>query len=142
MSKLYILFNGKVITCPEKFGRVTIPCQGTKMETDIVMFYGDGFTSPPITFTIAGTEYQAANGMTWEEWVTSEYNTEGWRIHTEYDPYFVMGQNTPVPVNTITRGTYSGGSSDVICTDAGVVVYATNVIQEGVTYSTKSAGHT
>ena len=28
-----------------------------------------------ITFTIDGTEYQAEEGMTWEEWVASEYNT-------------------------------------------------------------------
>jgi hypothetical protein len=27
-----------------------------------------------ITFTIDGTEYQAEEGMTWEEWVNSEYN--------------------------------------------------------------------
>ena len=28
-----------------------------------------------ITFTIEGTEYQAEEGMTWAEWVESEYNT-------------------------------------------------------------------
>ena len=27
-----------------------------------------------ITFTIAGAEYQAEEGMTWGEWVDSEYN--------------------------------------------------------------------
>ena len=27
-----------------------------------------------ITFTRAGTEYQAEEGMTWEEWVNSKYN--------------------------------------------------------------------
>lgn len=30
-----------------------------------------------ITFTIAGTEYNAKKGMTWKEWVESEYNTIG-----------------------------------------------------------------
>lgn len=30
-----------------------------------------------ISFTIAGTSYQAEEGMTWEEWVESEYNTDG-----------------------------------------------------------------
>lgn len=30
-----------------------------------------------ITFTIAGTEYQAEKGMTWTDWVDSEYNTDG-----------------------------------------------------------------
>lgn len=30
-----------------------------------------------ISFTIDGTEYQAEEGMTWGEWVESEYNTDG-----------------------------------------------------------------
>ena len=30
-----------------------------------------------ITFTIDGTEYQAEEGMTWSEWVNSEYNING-----------------------------------------------------------------
>lgn len=29
-----------------------------------------------ITFTIDGTEYQAEEGMTWEEWINSEYNID------------------------------------------------------------------
>lgn len=33
-----------------------------------------------ITFTIAGTEYQADEGMTWEQWVLSIYNTSGFII--------------------------------------------------------------
>jgi hypothetical protein len=33
-----------------------------------------------ITFTIGGTEYQAEEGMTWGEWVDSEYNTNGFYI--------------------------------------------------------------
>lgn len=28
-----------------------------------------------ITFTIAGTQYQAEEGMTWEQWCNSAYNT-------------------------------------------------------------------
>jgi hypothetical protein len=32
-----------------------------------------------ITFTIAGTEYQAEEGMTWEQWVNSEYNTSNYQ---------------------------------------------------------------
>ena len=31
-----------------------------------------------ITFTIDGTEYQAEEGMTWGEWVDSEYDNEEW----------------------------------------------------------------
>lgn len=32
---------------------------------------------PLISFTIAGESYQAEEGMTWEEWVNSDYNTIG-----------------------------------------------------------------
>lgn len=35
-----------------------------------------------ITFTIDGTTYQAIDGMTWEEWVNSEYN-----VNQEYFLY-------------------------------------------------------
>ena len=31
-----------------------------------------------ISFTIDGTQYQAIEGMTWEQWVESEYNTDGY----------------------------------------------------------------
>ena len=30
-----------------------------------------------ITFTVNGTRYYAEEGMTWEEWINSEYNTDG-----------------------------------------------------------------
>jgi hypothetical protein len=33
-----------------------------------------------ITFTVDGVEYQAEETMTWEEWVNSEYNTDGFYI--------------------------------------------------------------
>lgn len=38
--------------------------------------------SPEITFTIAGTSYKALSGMTWGEWVESEYNTGGYNTWT------------------------------------------------------------
>lgn len=31
-----------------------------------------------ISFTIGGITYYAEDGMTWEEWVNSEYNTDGY----------------------------------------------------------------
>jgi hypothetical protein len=37
-----------------------------------------------ITFTIDGSEYQAEEGMTWADWVNSEYNTDGYYIG-DYD---------------------------------------------------------
>lgn len=38
-----------------------------------------------ITFTIDGTTYQAIDGMTWEEWVNSTYNTKGYVANTTDD---------------------------------------------------------
>ena len=34
-----------------------------------------------ITFKISGTSYQAEVGMTWEEWVNSDYNTGNYYIN-------------------------------------------------------------
>lgn len=34
-----------------------------------------------ISFSIGGTTYQAEDGMTWAEWVASEYNTGGFGVN-------------------------------------------------------------
>ena len=34
--------------------------------------------APLISFTISGTSYQAQDGMTWAEWVESDYNVDGY----------------------------------------------------------------
>ena len=46
----------------------------------------DGETGGPnlITFTIDGTEYQAEDGMTWEEWVNSEYDDGNYLVYNAY----------------------------------------------------------
>ena len=36
-----------------------------------------------ISFTIAGTTYQAEEGMTWGEWVNSSYNTSGYYVRQD-----------------------------------------------------------
>lgn len=36
-----------------------------------------------ITFSVDGTEYQAEEGMTWEQWCNSEYNVDGYYIDSE-----------------------------------------------------------
>lgn len=45
-----------------------------------------------ITFTIDGTEYQAEEGMIWDEWVESEYNTDGYGRNSTFDGA-VVGSN-------------------------------------------------
>ena len=46
------------------------------------MILREGGGSSLITFTINGTEYQAEEGITWGEWVDSEYNV----INASIDP--------------------------------------------------------
>ena len=47
--------------------------------------------SREINFTIGGTTYQAVEGMTWEKWVDSEYNTCSAVMS---DDYILIGDRT------------------------------------------------
>ena len=42
---------------------------------------GGTTSTTEISFTIDGTEYQAEDGWTWEEWCDSSYNTDGYYYH-------------------------------------------------------------
>ena len=68
--------------------------------------FDDGATLQ--TFTIDGTEYQAKEGMTWAEWIESEYNTIGAWLPDIGAPVSVTidGQNY-----TVTYVKPEGGSS-------------------------------
>ena len=48
-----------------------------------IFAYNAGGDTNLITFTIYGKEYQAEAGMTWYDWVNSDYNTEGYYIDTD-----------------------------------------------------------
>ena len=67
-----------------------------------------------ITFTVNRTEYQAEEGMTWGEWVDSEYNVNR---SFEIDPFD----------NSI------GYGSRYVSNDEGYV-FASDIIQEGYVY--------
>lgn len=54
-----ILFNGNAVSA-----------------TDIIVNNGN-YNTGLIAFTVEEVEYQAYNGMTWEEFVYGEYNTSG-----------------------------------------------------------------
>lgn len=71
---------------------------------------GDSGDISLITFTIAGTSYQAEEGMNWEQWVANtKYNTDGYTIAQgqikspdgktvmEYDD--TLGIPLPLPIN-------------------------------------------
>lgn len=42
--------------------------------------YGGPKTVTLISFTIVGTSYQAEEGMTWKEWVESEYSPDSYYV--------------------------------------------------------------
>ena len=73
-----------------------------------------------ISFTIAGTSYQAEEGMTWEEWCDSEYNTGNVGVTTSGDVY--LGNATKL---ISTDGTYSNRikSTSVIIAGQTYVIY-------------------
>jgi hypothetical protein len=43
-----------------------------------------------ISFIVNGSTYQAEDGMSWEEWVSSDYNVDG--FYLQYD-YICTGDN-------------------------------------------------
>ena len=61
-----------------------------------------------IEFSIGSTTYQAEEGMTWAEWVESEYNTFGYFIGEDYSNYI------KVP---------GSGSTRVVITTASFILY-------------------
>lgn len=80
-TPLKINYNGVVIATLEEGQTATIPCAGKKMKSDVVVsIVEDSGGATLITFTIEGIEYQAEEGMTWEQWCASEYNTNVYTI--------------------------------------------------------------
>lgn len=75
-GRVTITHNGNVIATFSDGQTATLPCEGKKMVGDIVIAYGVD-TVNLISFTIDGTSYQAEEGMTWEQWANSSYNTAG-----------------------------------------------------------------
>jgi hypothetical protein len=49
-----------------------------KLLLNIPVYGGETGEVGIITFTIADVTYTADEGMTWEEWTASEYNTDGY----------------------------------------------------------------
>ena len=70
-----------------------------------------------ISFTIVGTRYQAVEGMTWREWVESEYNTDG---------YFIQGQEVHRSNTSVVSFLTSSYSLISVSTD--------EIIKDGVEY--------
>ena len=70
-----------------------------------------------ISFTIAGTTYQAEDGMTWGDWVESEYNTGGYRYSSSSSSW--IGDST---------------NSGILCGAAGSILTNNMIVANGSYY--------
>lgn len=70
-----------------------------------------------IEFTINGTKYYAAEGMTWEEWIDTGYNTIGVVVFTNSSGDDYVHLNNKLVVGT---GNPSGIISNTYIVDGGV----------------------
>lgn len=52
----------------------------TRIKIDGVVYEIEAVTPTIITFTIGSASYQAEEGMTWEQWCSSSYNTAGYYV--------------------------------------------------------------
>lgn len=75
-------------------------------------------SKPKINFIVNGITYEAENGMTWEDWVNSEYNTGSFTISGNY----VYGR---VYTHTIVynRDTYQNVNKNDTIISGGIYAY-------------------
>ena len=58
----------------------------------------------PITFEVLGMENQAEKGMTWADWVESDYNTIGWYVDDSFgqqtitDGFYTVMEVVPIDI--------------------------------------------
>ena len=94
---------------------------------DRTKFIGDTVTNIEpfnleiISFTVGSTNHQAVKGMTWNDWVASAYNTEG---------YYILGYDIIVTTNV--------GANSVMY-NSNPVLY-TDFIIDGAAYTLNHAG--
>jgi hypothetical protein len=74
-----------------------------------------------ITFTVGGAEYQAEEGMTWGEWVETNYNTSG---------YYCNSYSNSINMGPANIASVSGdglilpvSGDDLIINDASYILY-------------------
>ena len=102
ISVAFAYYNGLNV-----YGTITVTTTGSGSSTNL------------ITFTINGVSYQAETGMTWDEWVDSDYNTGA---------FFVWDENM----------VYDSEFAPII-TSSGSYVYGTTEIVVGGAYKSKGA---
>lgn len=87
-ESITITYDGRIIATLTEGQSVTLHTNGKKAKTDIVVSMGEyanliTFTVWNLFYTEASGTFQAEEGMTWTEWIESEYNTDGWFIQPD-----------------------------------------------------------
>jgi hypothetical protein len=75
--KLQISYKNSLIGSLSAGESIALHLNGQKLTEDLVV---RAVNANLISFTIDGETYYAEEGMTWGEWVESEYNTNGYTI--------------------------------------------------------------
>lgn len=91
---------GSILVYPQydtwcMYGQSVRPVEDDNIQLDVIM----------INFTLDGVSYQAESGMTWFEWVNSEYNTIGYKISSYGDRYILTSKGNFQLVE-VSSGTY------------------------------------
>lgn len=110
ITSISIALRYYTVISPTYYGYVTVTTTG------------GGSSANLISFTIAGTSYQAEEGMTWGEWCNSGYNTANLYVISggTYDGSIANAAST----QTVTKGFTRTSSSDVI--ESGYTYSLTN----------------
>lgn len=140
-----IEYNGSIVATVEGGNTATLPIKDKKMKTDIVIIVPESET-PSVeeydgaivieekiiigTFThqytggsTASSTFEFEIGMTWAEWIESDYNTSSGTTK------FVVNNS-----GTVVR---FGGSGSAILYNGSVACVSTDVILENTTYTSK-----
>lgn len=99
-QEVQIWYNGILLATIEEGQTVILHTNGKKAITDIVIENAVVHSSR-ISFTINDTTYYAEEGMTWAEWVESEYNTGGFEpgawtdlVRVPNSGYYIYDEST------------------------------------------------
>lgn len=109
LSEITITENGEFLPAEntDGYSKVTVTVGGEEWD-------GTGVIIAPIaeeptiftfTFTIDGTEYYAEEGMTFAEWIESDYNTSGkdWYLDTSTDYVHIISEASGWYVDASTK---------------------------------------
>lgn len=120
-NKTYeVLYNDEVVATVAPGEKVEMHCAGQTMEYSLVV---RPVADKPvmISFTIAGTSYQAEEGMNWYDWCYSDYNTSDNWLCSDLSSIVQNAATIQVQYNNVTVI-----GSDIIVGDRAYTTYQYN----------------